>query len=230
MRETSHAIAVLTVLGFLGAAMADNKINARVHKAFTVAWQAKHDTKTDGDRLAEKLYREAWLGFSPYSVRFELAMASKNELYPDDASAESIISGEHGDASTWRLWELTNDICYDFFTKHCEIIIKTMISDIQGDLDARRRVSQVLSEWQRYILFHQHHEGIGPYVIEDSDYKEEWNRIVRELYPAAAKRFKELKEPDPYGNEPLAYILRRPERSPGDTRAFGQGWQWHRIL
>jgi hypothetical protein len=209
MRAATITFTILAVLMFMGKAGADEETDARVRKAFTKAWAAKHDTKTDRDEIAVELYRNAWLGFSFASVRFADAMASKNKPYPDDATAESIIRGEHGDASTWRLWELTNDICLDYFTERPKAIIKAMTKDLQGDLKDRRRVSNILSEWQRYILFHQKKPfKTGSYDMQDSAYKETWELIVRELYPAATKAFQELKDPDPYANEPLAYLLR----------------------
>jgi hypothetical protein len=164
------------------------------------------------------LYKEAWLGFSYASMPFSEAMpASKNKPYPHDASAEAIIHGDHGDASRWRLWELTDDICLDIFTKRPKPVIKAMAADFQGDVSARKWTVQLLSEWQRYILFHQKPPHLaGPYLMGKSDYKKKWDQIVRELYPPAAKYFQKLKAPDPYANEPLAHIL----QDLGDPRAI----------
>jgi hypothetical protein len=207
MRVAKVIFAVSVAVILIGVGRADDQTDARVHKAFTIAWQAKHDTKTNPDQLALKLYRDAWLGLSYASVRFSQAMATKNTPFPDDASAESIIRGEHGDASTWRLWELTNDICLDFFTKHPEPVITAIAADFQGDLNTRRRISLLLCEWQRYLFREGKFDSAGNYIIKTSS-QQIWDQIVRELYPVAAKRFQELKEPDPYANEPLAYILR----------------------
>ena len=215
MKTVSVIISMFVVLMLLDNLLGDEKTDAGVQKAFAVAWKAEHDAKTDRDELAVKLYRKAWLGFPKYSVPYSWAMASKNKPYPDDASAESIIRGDHGDASTWRLYELTNDICLDFFTKHPQPVVKAMAKDLQGDSKDRHRVLELLSEWQRYLYRQSKPGADGDYIMQ-SPAKEKWEQIVQELYPIAAKRFEELKDPDPYANEPLAYVL----RDLGDPRAI----------
>jgi hypothetical protein len=186
-----------------GVSNGGDRTDARVRSAFAAAWRIKHDTKSDRDELALKLYREVWLGLQPYATPYNFHEVSP---YPDDASAESILAGHHGDASTFRLWGTTEEFCVAIFSERPSAIIKALAADFQGDLDKRHKAQQVLSAW----LHHLHHNlwQHSQELRAASPEQRKLDEIARELYPVVSKRFQELDTmPRRGGSEPLANVL-----------------------
>jgi hypothetical protein len=211
--KTAHAaVLVLVVFWQLGAANGGDATDGHVRAAFALAWQLKHDTRDNRDELAVKLYREAWLGSNPYG---DLPGANERAPFPDFASAESILRGEHGDASTHRLWNVTEGICISFFSERSSAIIKTLADDFLEGVRDRRKAAQVLRTWQRHL--YQPILYLGEDRTQANLAKQKLEQISRELYPVASKRFQELDRNSPHGGgEPLAYVL----RDLGDPRAI----------
>lgn len=198
----------LFVLAWLLAPLrgaADDPTEARVREAFAKAWQAKHDTATDRDELAVRLYREAWPGLSVYATSFSRVM--KVKPFPEDATADSILRGEHGDASTWRLWDLTEEICLDLFTERPAAVIKVLAADFAGEAKSRRRAHDVLWQWQRRL--HRNVRlapGGGATLPEPARHVLE--QLAQDLFPVVSRRYAELEAAGELELGPLAYALR----------------------
>jgi hypothetical protein len=185
----SLAFAVFFI--FSAAMQADEKLDTPLYDAFAKAWRAKHDAKTDRDQLAVMVYRDAWVRVFAYTgppTPFD------GRPFPEDASAESILRGEHGDIGPWRLYPLTQGLRAELFTERPAAVLKAMAADLQGDAAHFRRATDSLREWKGHLYrISPDRRRDNPLVIVMSEpAKHTWQQIVRELYPVAAKRFQQL--------------------------------------
>lgn len=182
------------------------EFDRRIRESFAKAWERKHDKMMGREAVALMLYREAWPGDSPYANTFDFVHGLPP--YPKNATLDAILRGEHGDASTWRLRDLTEEICLDVFAERPVAIAKAIADDLQGDRRQRRRAAQVLPRLKG-ALYRQAGRRTDYLHVREGKPLDAWKQIVEDLYPVAASQFGRLAPEDRLSmSEPLAIVLK----------------------